>query len=302
MIGMSGRYKLAAVNAETGEVREETPWFDNLITDAGLERIGDNGVGTYCMVGSGSAGPAVTDTTLATWVAATSTVQTASDVVATVAPWYVAYRKVYRFAVGVAAGNLTEVGIGWTTTAVFSRTLIKDGGGNPTSLTVLPSEFLDVTYEFRLYCPEADIPLSVSLAGTTHTGFIRAGYATNSSDWGASYILNNGMGSITNDSVFKGYSGATLGAQTAAPTGAQSSSNTGTGNFTLAAYVPGSKKRTITCTVGLTELNLAGGINALMFRPLRAGTFQMSFSPPIPKTASQALSLTFELSWDRRSV
>lgn len=302
MIGMSGRYKLAAVNAETGEVREETPWFDNLITDAGLEHIGANGVGTYCMVGSGSAAPAVTDTTLAARVAATSGVQTASDVVATAAPWYVAQRRVYRFAVGVAAGNLTEVGIGWSTTAVFSRTLIKDGGGNPTTLTVLPSEFLDVTYEFRLYCPENDTPLSVTIGGTGYSGVIRAAYATNMGDWSPGHVLGNGMGSVTHDPVLLAYSGATLGAQTSAPTGASSSSSTGTSNFTLAAYVPGSKKRTITCTAGLNELNLAGGINALLFQPLRAGTFQMSFSPPIPKTSSQTLSLTFELSWGRRSV
>lgn len=302
MIGMSGRYKLAAVNAETGEVREETPWFDNLITDAGLERIGTNGVGTYCMVGSGSTAPAVSDTALASWVAATTTVQNATNLQASSAPWYTAQRKVYRFAVGVAAGNLTEVGIGWTTTEVFSRTLIKDGSGNPTTLTVLPSEFLDVTYEFRLYCPAADIPFSVVLGGTSYSGVIRAASATNVNAWAPWSILVNGMGAPTYDSVLIAYSGATLGAQTSAPTGASGSSSTGTSNFTLAAYVPGSKKRTITCTAGLNELNLAGGINTLMFQPLRAGTFQMSFSPAIPKTASNTLSLTFALTWDRRSV
>ena len=300
MIGMSGRYKLAAVTAETGEVREETPWFDNLITDAGLERIGANGVGTYCMVGSGSAAPTVTDTTLATWVAATSGVQTASEVVATAAPRYVAQRKVYRFAVGVAAGNLTEVGIGWTTTAVFSRTLIKDGNGNPTTLTVLPSEFLDVTYEFRLYCPEADTPLSVTLAGTTHTGVIRAALVSDAASWSPTYVLSDGMGAAYGSTALNGYSGATLGAQTGVPTGATASGSGGT--YSVAGYVAGSKKRTITCTVGLNDLNLAGGLNAAFLRPLRAGAFQMSFSPPIPKTASQTLSLTFELSWDRRSV
>lgn len=299
MIGMSGRYKLAAVNAETGEVREETPWFDNLITDAGLERIGANGVSTYCMVGSGSAAPAVTDTTLATWVADTSSVQATSNVVATVAPWYVAHRRVYRFAVGVAAGNLTEVGIGWSTTAVFSRTLIKDGNGNPTTLTVLPSEFLDVTYEFRLYCPAEDIPLSVSLAGTTHTGVIRAAFVTDPEEWSPVNVLGGGMGS-TYGTVLAGYSGATLGAQTGAPAGASTSGSSNT--YVVANYVAGSKKRTITCTVGLNELNLAGGINAMLFSPLRAGAFQMSFSPPIPKTSAQTLSLTFELSWGRRSI
>lgn len=300
MIGMSGRYKLAAVNAETGEVREETPWFDNLITDAGLERIGTGGVDTYCMVGSGSAAPAMTDTTLDTWVAATNTRQSSSDVLATNAPRFVGMRSVYRFAVGVASGNLTEVGVGWTTTAVFSRTLIKDGNGNPTTLTVLPTEFLDVTYEFRLYCPEADIPLSVSLAGTTHTGVIRAALASDPSSWSPVYLLEDGMGATYGSAALNGYSGATLGAQTGTPTGATASSSGGT--YSVASYVAGSKKRTITCTVGLTDLNLAGGLNAALLRPLRAGAFQMSFSPPIPKTASKTLSMTFELSWDRRSV
>lgn len=300
MIGMSGRYKLAAVNAETGDVREETPWFDNLITDAGLERIATDGVSTYCMVGAGSTAPAVTDTALATWVAATNTVQAASNVIATGAPRFVGIRTVYRFAVGVAAGNLTEVGVGWTTTAVFSRTLIKDGNGNPTTLTVLPTEFLDVTYEFRLYCPEADTPLSVTLAGTTHTGVIRASAASDASAWSPGSVLSGGMGTTRGSTALNGYSGATLGAQTGAPTGATASSSGGT--YSVAGYVAGSKKRAVTCTVGLNDLNLAGGINALLLLPLRAGTFQMSFSPPIPKTTSQTLSLTFELAWDRRSV
>lgn len=301
-VGMAGRYKLAAVNAETGEVREETPWFDNLITDAGLERIATADAASHCMVGSGSSTPAVTDTALATWVAATTTIQSVTDTVASAAPWYTGTRRVYRFAVGAAAGNLTEVGIGWNTTSVFSRTLIKDGGGNPTTLTVLPTEFLDVTYEFRLYAPASDAALAVTLAGTVHTGVIRAAKATNIGSWGAHSVLANGMKSATSDSVFTGYSGATLGAQTGFPTGSTASGNTSTSGYSLAAYVPGSLKRTITCSVGLNELNLAGGINALLFQPLRAGCFQMSFSPPIPKTSSQTLSLTFELSWARQVI
>lgn len=300
MIGMSGRYKLAAVNAETGEVREETPWFDNLITDAGLDRIAKGGFMDVCMVGTGSATPTTADTVLGNQRASTTTELDRVSTSAAAAPWYVGHRRTYRFPVGAAAGNLTEVGVGWHSTLVFSRTLIKDGGGNPTSLTVLPSEYLDVTYEFRVYSAGADTPIAVSIAGAAYTGTIRSAYAASPSSYDIRQIVSGGVGSPTGRSSTIGTTG-TLG-----PVTGGLSVDTGyvlisPSCFTSATYVPGSKKVVVTLTLGLNDANLAGGIGLLQTGSIPTA-FQMSFSPPIPKTSAQTLSLKFELSWDRRSV
>ncbi len=94
-------------------------------------------VGDYmstCMVGSGNAAPAETDTALQAR-ASTSNINVQSNN-SNVSPRYGWRRRTFRFAAGAAAGNLSEVGVGWTTTAVFSRALILDGSGNPTTITV----------------------------------------------------------------------------------------------------------------------------------------------------------------------
>lgn len=300
MIGMSGRYKLAAVNAETGEVREETPWFDNLITDAGLDRIAQGGFMNVCMVGTGSAAPAASDTILGNQRAATSTESARVSTAATAAPWYVGQRRTYRFPVGAAAGNLTEVGVGWSSTLVFSRTLIKDGSGNPTSLTVLPSEYLDVTYEFRVYSIDTDTPIAVSIAGSAYTGTIRSAYSATPTIYDISPIVASGVCTSTGRRSTMGTTG-TLGAVTGSLSVATGYDTISSSHFTFAPYVPGSKKVVVALVLGPSEANLAGGIGLLQTESIPT-TFQMSFSPPIPKTASQTLSLTFELSWDRRGV
>lgn len=300
MIGMSGRYKLAAVNAETGEVREETPWFDNLITDAGLNRIAQGGFMQICMVGTGSATPTYADTILGNQLAFTSAESARVRTSATAAPWYVGQRRTYRFPVGAAAGNLTEVGVGWSSTLVFSRTLIKDGSGNPTTLTVLPSEYLDVTYEFRVYSIATDTPISVTIAGSAYTGTIRSAHAASPSAYDIDTIVASGVRSSTGRSSTIGTTG-TLGAVTGGLSVSTGYSTISSSSFTPGTYVPGSKKVVVTLTLGLSEANLAGGIGLLQTDSLPT-VFQMSFSPPIPKTSSQTLSLTFELSWDRGSV
>ena len=144
--------------------------FDNLILDAGLNRLGTGGVANCCQVGTGTSAPAVTDTTLQAYLVGTSTIQ-ADSAQSYVAgpPAYVTMSRTFRFGTGVAAGNLTEVGVGWATASgsLFSRARIVDGGGSPTTISVLSDETLDVVYTLRAYVP-ADATGSVTLAGTSY--------------------------------------------------------------------------------------------------------------------------------------
>lgn len=302
-VGVAGRFKLEAVNEETGERRELAPWFNNLILDQGLNRLGTAGIhsgGYFCLVGTGTATPLVTDTSLGNKLAHTSTATSSTTGGSASAPYYGSHTVVYRFAAGTATGNLTELGIGYTSVDLFSRTLIKDGAGNPTTITVLPAEALDVTYELRLYPPSADVAHSTVISGVTYTGVVRASGVTSFSsnaEWAIS-ISNSAPSLISNSSYSaEAYNGA-IGGVTASPSGASSPIS----DCVTAAYSNNSYQRTGTTTVGLSQGNVAGGITAIKIRTSSMGAYQISFSPAIPKDATKVLTLGLTLSWNRMVI
>lgn len=298
-VGVAGRFKLEAVNEATGERRELAPWFDNLITDQGLNWLGTSGIGQYCLVGTGSTPPAETDTVLANKLAHTTTNAGVTYGGQATTPYYSWVRVVFRFAAGTAAGNLTELGVGISTTLLFSRTLIKDGAGNPTTITVLPSEALDVTYELRLYAPSADATHTTVIGGVPYTGTVRPSLVTNSASGGAwgvrSFAVPASLSGLS--PAFSVYSGA-VGAATAGPSGTQENL---TGGVVEAAYSQNSLLRSGTITCPLSEGNLAGGIGAVAIGTT-LGRYQIGFTPSIPKDATKVLTLSFTLSWNRMVI
>ena len=294
-LGFSGHFTLVAVNADTGESRELAS-FDNLITDIGLERLGSGGAVGFCHVGSGSAAPVATNTALASFVASTAlTGSTVSGAQAT-APYFGWTRFTYRFAAGVAAGNLSEIGISWTSTSgnLFSRALIKDSGGTPTTITVLSNEFLDVTYELRMYPPTTDSTFTTVIGGVTYDCVLRASEVTDGSWAWRPFIVEQGA-SFANPrgNTALAYDG-TLGAITATPSG------TGAGlDATDNAYVANSKSRSAVLSATLGGANFTGGIDVIYFLT-RMGTYQVSFNPPIAKDNTKTLAVNAAVSWARR--
>jgi hypothetical protein len=293
-LGVAGRYKMEAVNADTGERRVVADWFDNLITDMGLNRLGSGGVCSYCLVGSGSTPPANSDTQLQTLVAATSTTQGGDGGIVTSPTAYRWARYVFRFGAGAAAGNLSEVGVNWngSTTAIFSRALIKDGSGNPTTITILSNEYLDVTYELRVYPPAADVTFQRTISGQTYDCTLRAmGIGLTSPQ----NYLSSGA-SYTNSGYVNAYSGA-IGSITGFPGGSQ-----GGLNYTQDAYSNNSYAQTCVLTAGLSVGNFgAGGIQAIGFQN-HLCSFQVGFSPAIPKDGTKILTLNVSVSWARRTA
>lgn len=296
--GIAGRFKIEAVDTTTGARRELAPWFNNLITDQGLNHIGSSGIGSFCMVGTGTNTPANTDTTLGSQLAYTvnSTITHGGQ---SSIPYYSWARAVFRFDAGVATGNLSEIGIGISSTLVFSRTLIKDSGGNPTTITVLPTEALDVTYELRLYPNTTDVPHSTVISGVTYTGVIRPRYATATGEgnlWTVRMFDTRASlnGTSPKFTVFSGNIGDVL----SGPSGDQQSIS---GSITEDVYSANSKVRTGTVTCGLAECNVSGGIQAVSVNTT-LGSFQIGFSPPIPKDATKVLTLGLSLSWNRMVI
>lgn len=303
--GLMGMYKLEAVTLDDDGVevsrRTLADWFPNLILDAGLERLVLDKYMQYCQVGTGNTAPAVTDTALQTRIAGTSTQQAGAAGVQGSAPYYAWLRTTYRFAAGTAAGNISEVGVGWASNgSLFSRALVLDGSSNPTTITVLSTEVLDVTYELRVYPPLSDVTGSITIAGVSYNYTLRACNVTtgvtalgSQPGWG----LDSGNGWYWGaDDAFhstKAYDGA-IGTIVQSPSG----NNLGDGNGTAQAYVANSRQRDYVLSYGLNTGNSVGGIKSIRWGSLRSA-YQIEFTPNIPKTASKTLNLTVRHSWGR---
>lgn len=301
----AGYYQFVAikVDAEGNELsrRVAADWFPNIITDQGLERMG--GFSDYvncCQVGTGSTTPTVLDTGLVSRIAGAN-MTTSSPACTTSAPYYGYETSTYRFAAGVATGNLSEVGVGWdlTGSTLFSRALILDGAGAPTTITILADEILDINYQLRVYPPLADSSFNITISGVVHSCVLRAANVTNSQHW-ARFL---GTRILIGENAFNRKCTATdgvIGAITAQPTGTSAAAN---GTSVVPAYIPGSLYNDVTHNFGLNDGNLPGGVDALYTANADcAGCYQISFSPPIMKDNTKTLALTFRISWSRKTL
>ena len=293
---MAGWYKLTAIRPD-GRERPLTGWFPNLITNGGLDRMATGPVGFHVHVGAGNTPPDANDTALAASVARTSTTQLLQNGAQGAAPYYGWYLTTWRFSQGAAAGNLAEVGVGWSNTNgdLFSRALILDGGGSPTTVTVLADEFLDVSYELRNYPSLTDSdPHIVSIGGVDYTFTARSASVTDSSNW--TPPLRSGP-SYPNTGFCRAYNGG-IQAITQQPSGAGSNSS----SISAAAYSNGSREIASNAEWGLNNGNVSGGITALDFRRVNHFGYQFSVSPAIPKDNEKTLALTMVAGWDRKDL
>jgi len=296
---VEGWFKFEAIS-EDGTKRVLADWFPNLITDQGLNQMGT--LATWlnaCQVGSGSTVPAVSDTQLVTLVAGTTTIQSTVEGIQSTPPYYASRTRTYRFAAGVATGTLSEVGVGITATVgnLYSRALILDDTGAPTTLTILSTETLDVTYQCRYYVPTVDLTGSILLRTTTHDWTSRASYCTNTNFW-----WYNGGGQAENTSLyslitFTGGLTAAIGAIESFPTGTPYTGATAI----WAAYINNSFYTDVTITAGLGIGNNADGLGTLR-ACLGIGTYQIGFVPNIMKTSSDILVLVVRHSWGRKTI
>lgn len=291
---MEGWLKLDAV--KDGCVVRSTGWFHNLILDAGLDGIGSGTASlAACQVGTGSSAPDELDTALASFLAATSTITTSTRSTASSSPYISKVVNVYNFAAGVATGNVSEVGIannvdpGAAGFAMFSRALVLDGGGSPTTITVLSDEQLSVTYELRLYPPLSDVVDDFTIDGETVTVTARASLVTDATAW-ASGIGSPFQLATTPNAI--GFSGA-IGAITASPASAITSVG-GSRN----TYASGSFERGVKWTFPTTP---AGTFTAAQIKT-NYGYYQFGFSPGIPKLDTQTLTMNVTIAWARKSI
>lgn len=299
-VGLAGRYTLDV----RGPDRVDRYAFHNLITDTGMDLVGDsthsndgNGYSAnikFCAVGTGNAAPAFTDTQLTAFLAGVNGGYTN----ATSGAGYGGSLYTYAFAQGAVVGNIAEVGTGVANSGLtgfspmFSHALILDSGGNPTTIPVTSIDQLTVTYEVDVYWPTTDTVVNItdSNTGQVYAVTCRAAEAGNASWWGARGPNVYAGPSYIWYSIYA-YTGA-LGPITGDPASRVGSN----GNYTQGSYATGSYQRidSFTQSTGNWNANLTAfeWTNAL-------GTFQFGFSPAVPKTNTQTLTLNRSISWAR---
>lgn len=272
--------------------------FPNLITNDGISAMYNGGYLTYCFVGTGNTPPAVTNTALANRIAATSSIYASTiNTITSTPPYYAAITKYYEFATGTAAGNLSEVGVGWFISSpsnygLFSRALILDAEGLPTTITVLPSEVLRVTYTLRLYIPTQDatgtITLGGNAGGTTHNWIMRAARCTDGGYWRAgermaiSPVYRFSSNDPGNSRVFA-YS-SDIASITGSPSGTSRGCTGPDGIYNYALWG--------------TETGIHS-IRSLLIAAFPGAAYQIQFDPPINKTNLQIFKCGFNHSWGR---
>lgn len=303
-VSLKGEYKFKAVRKD-GSVREETDWIPNLITDAGLNMIG---LGTAswnstAYVGEGNTPPANSDTALQTYhqSAAIDFGATPSTTTTTGSPDYIQkLTLVYTFPVQTVNKNYAEVGVGPTNTNLFSRALIVDSGGSPTTFTVLTGEQLQVTYRLWFYPQVVDAVSVVNISGTNYTITSRGhGLGTSlstASMVGAWQWTTTNPGSTRIATAFNG----SLGSLTTDPGGSFELLNIAS----VGSYTTGSFTRSVTYSASVSQANLSGGITVITGPMYLAGgavpcPLQHGFSPALPKDNTKTLSITITHTWAR---
>jgi len=294
-VNFAGRYKLTATKPD-GTQRVLSDWFNNLVLLNGLNRIGTGGIMSMAHVGSGSSAPAFGESLLSNLIGTSENVPGADITGTNLGEGYAYCRRTFRFPAGTATGNISEVGVGWASNQLFSRALVKDGAGDPTTVTVLADEVLDLVYELRVYWPTTDNTTTVTLGGVGYSVTVRASdvdqWATGTSMF--AYLLANGVTNGLQDVL--GYNGS-LGTITEGPGGdfvGRPAVKTFDGS-----YSNNSQERNMKLVAGLGDITESvSAFNVIC--PL--GVFKMGFTPPIPKTGSNILTINFRLSWAQKEI
>lgn len=305
---MAGEYKL--VVSRGGEVVQETDWFDNIVLDLGLNRLGvqSGDYFRYCRLGTGVSTPIESQMTLDSQIGYTSRSSSQSDSCYNVgAPTYAClYTFSYTFAQGSVIGNVSEIGVGWGATgnSLFSRALITDSYGNPTSISIIAIDQLTVYYRFKMFPTLTDSSGSFVINGEVYNYQSRiaavSNFGANNSLWYYNWAQPNSITYYNASPTLP-----TLGAITGNVAGTGGSSwgtNQSYGSAGISGYVNNSFSLDSSVYVGIQLGNCTGGIGGvqLAFGIYTSSiNYQFVFDKAIPKDATKVLTLNFRITWSR---
>lgn len=301
-VKFKGHFKVELLDGQ-GRVKKCLE-FDNLITDAGLDFISSNTISVcdqYAAVGTGSTTPTTADTTLAAEVTPSSSNRTNSNgsitetlVYTSGTPDFWTSSKTYLFDFAQGNGNLTEIGLFSASSSgtMWTRQLLKDSGGTPTTITKTSSDQLRITYTLQIYPPSDDVTDTITISTVDYDTTVRAANASHADNWDT--LLKNGM-------VFCDNRPRTSTDSLAARTGQPGGTLTSASSQTRTTYVSGNFyiESTDVWNISSGSSNVA---SVLILGNASGGggsEMQIGFSPSLPKTATNQLTLVNRYTWGR---
>jgi hypothetical protein len=330
-VTLSGQYEFELINSSTRQVID-TWRSNNIITDDGMNAMGSSLVGEefvfeYFQMGEGSTPVSSSDTGLVAPIAGrtntsdeSTTYVTGSD--ATGSFWETTISRIFYEA--EANGNITEVGAFTLSSGgrLASRALIRDVSGSTTTISKTSDNQLRVRYKFRMYLPSTDISGTLFMAGNNYDYVVRPQGILSEYIWGYFprffgptrsgghfYEFTRGKWTTQLLSAIASPSGALVD-----PTGTISQGGTTSqcSSVNLLGYVDNTFYRDVEFVFNPSVANFGTtGIRSIKIQPIAAAnlnstlgdaTYQMSFTPPVPKTNLNTLTLRFRFGWGRSKI
>lgn len=305
---VKNRFKLIRISAQGDEV-DSSDWSNNMVLDSGLVSILSSGsIDMRAVCGTGNSAVSPSDVSLSSFLQGAQgfAIENSTDRVYASSPRYIKHTWRWRFDQGSVVGNISEVGVAislgqpTSSTPLFSRALVSDSSGNPTTVTVLSDEFLDVVYELYIYAPDdrsGTFPQNIdsSIVTTSYT-ILPANMADDSTTgWRSNYAA--GMYGIFPEAG----TGNSLAVASTGTTGSAGGSITGTQNsFSSAAWISPVNSspfyRDVRYTASLSESNI--NISAFQFS-MGMCAFQMSLSPAVAKVNTKTYRLDLRITLER---
>jgi len=316
---IGGRFRLEKFTRDSAGVEHVSysgPWFDNLLTNGGLNVLSVDAAGDMLetiYLGTGTTPPTITDASLASYLVSAnfSSVRNLAGTlgvagsfsdsigVETTAPYRRNIIITREFPPGWGTGIISEVGVGNNinpaSAILLSRELIRDGVGNPTTIEKLADEFLRVFYDFGVLWDLTDKTGSIVLDGISYNYTMRPAFIT------ATNVFFNSMktADLLTKFAWRAFSSfawdGPIGLITEGPSGTSSPSDVAVTN---APYAANSFTVTGTYTLPLAKGNFVGGINSIVVLGSHWAN-QIGFVPNIPKQSTQVLTLTVSMTWGR---
>lgn len=324
---LAGYYKIEKVNKDTLEREVVADWFKNQIFQSGIDVMNRIDVLSTLMLSHNSTDPYYTtpliigDTPFVDmrgsqysspnsyyYPEVWSVLTPFSSRLITGAPdYYGYYRKTFRYNPNTLSSiEFRDVSIGWVESTLlfidtlnvptyrwqfkeFSRATIKDNNNLPKSIEVAANEYLDITYELRLYPPLTDTYGTLLFNGNIHDVTYRA-MGVNPGGAGSPGWTPGTLVDIFNwPNVHTG----SIGPINGSPSGT-SSQPTG-----LTILERGNSFITFRTLIPLDSGTFATtGIKSFSLNTWYMGAFQAEFNPPIPKPADATIEFIAKLTWE----
>lgn len=301
-----GGFFRVQLRRKSGSLRYDTGWFKNLITDFGMDLYGAN-VGQdgsaigYCCVGTGASAPNVSDVALVAPLAYQGYSSPTGPAYIAGPPAYLFQSAGWAFPLGSVIGNISEISAGplisgggtpLSRVRAYSRQLILDSGGIPTTISVTSADQLNTSYQVRLYYDLTDSTTSITISGNSYGGTIRRALTSGAGPTGVIGV-SSGPNSDWGSTRAYLYNG-TIGTTSSQPGGSFLVANTNT----LGVYTPGTFTRACDSYWNTTAIG-GGTVNSISLGSPCMGFWQANLAPGFTKSGSNTLNINWSMAWAR---